>query len=209
MERKPIKSFIRTPISNLHFIQPSQYPAIVIVGKLITREQAAEIIIRTDKLISWEVETGLRINEYKQLSLKYLYNEWITSDYVLGPHGWCDWDGNIGCSHGNIGPYPTVEWIEYEWKLLLYYFPFLELQCQLFDREVSDVGRKPLIQFNVGKGKVETILPVKCLPHTVYGAKYRSVREWCSAYPVNDRYKGYKDMNQLQEAYGLCPRLKK
>lgn len=211
MERKPFqKPLKRTPFNlDLHQIQLPQYSAMVVIGKPITVEQAAEIIIRTDKLNCWESSTGLRNDGIVYIPLVFLNNEWITSDYILGPNGWCNWNGQIGCSHGNIGPNPTIEWIEYEWKLLLYYFPFLELSCQLFDRPVSDVGRKPIIQFDVGQGKVNTFIPVQCLPHTVYGAKYRSVRDWCSAYPVRDRYKGYEDMNQLQEAYELCLRLKK
>jgi hypothetical protein len=197
--------FIRTSF-NIYNTKLPEYVAMVVFGKSITVEQAAEVIIRTDKLNCWERNQGLRNDGISYIPLTYLYNEWITSDFVLGPHGWCDWKGNIGCHYGNIGHNSTVELVEYEWKLLAYHFHFLELRCQLFDREVSDVGRKPIVEYEVNNGQVTTLFPVQCLPHTIWGAKYRTVKEMCETYPVNDRYKGYSDLSQLEEAYKVCLR---
>lgn len=209
MERIPIlnthNTFQRIPFRfDLKAIQLSEYSAMVVLGKSITKEQASEIIIRTDSLNIWESKHGFRQGGITYLPLIFLCNEWITSEYSKGPHGWCDWEGNIGCHYGNIGPNATAEWIEYEWKLIAYYFPFLSLRCQLFDRDVNDVGRKPIVEYEVNEGVVKTLLPSDCLPHSVYGAKYRTVKEWCETYPVGERYKGFKSSKQVEEAYRIC-----
>jgi hypothetical protein len=209
MERRSIQylanTFKRIPFKlDLKSIQLPEYSAMVVLGDQITEEKASEIIIRTDSLNIWESKHGGFKGCITYLPLIFLCNEWITSEYSKGPHGWCDWEGNIGCHYGNIGPNATVEWIEYEWKLIAYYFPFLSLRCQLFDRDVNDVGRKPIVEYEVNKGVVKTLLPSDCLVHSVYGAKYRTVKEWCETYPVEERYKGFKNSKQVEEAYKIC-----
>jgi hypothetical protein len=214
MERRSIQhltnTFQRIPFKlDLKSTQLPEYSAMVVLGDQITVEQASAIIIRTDSLNIWESKQGLRNDGIVYLPLIFLRNEWITSEYSKGPHGWCDWEGNIGCHYGNIGPNATVEWIEYEWKLIAYYFPFLKLKCQLFDKDVNDVGRKPIVEYEVNNGVVKTLLPVKSLPHRIWGAKYRTVKEMCESYPVSDRYKGYRDLIQVEEAYKICLRKRK
>lgn len=65
------------------------------------------------------------------IKLNYLYNECIESSWMGGPHGWCDWDGTIGCATHNVGKWPDVEELTHEWQLIAETFPFLTLDCQV------------------------------------------------------------------------------
>lgn len=67
------------------------------------------------------------------IQLELLHNHQIESFSYLGPHGWCDWDGNIGCSRYDIGKWPTVGKITQEWGLIAGAFPYLTLDCQVLD----------------------------------------------------------------------------
>jgi hypothetical protein len=184
-----------------------KWPAIVVVGDSVTKEQAAEILIRTNTYISsnehlfdnqakalvyqlslddpsdfnafdktvrkhlglgekgdWE-----KIYEYKRekeeklgiLDLGYLSNHRICSAWIGGPHGWCDWDGTIGCHNYNIGKWPTVEEVYHEWCTIAKAFPFLELRCQLMNHEASCEEMAeipgPVVEFRVSKGRVRMV----------------------------------------------------
>lgn len=97
------------------------------------------------------------------LELGYLSNSYIVSSYIGGPHGWCDWNGRIGCSGYNIGKWPNVEEIAGEWALIAEAFPYLDLTCWLFNHEagctegVFDPG--PVVKFEVLAGEVEVLYP--------------------------------------------------
>lgn len=193
-----------------------KWPAMVVVGKPVTMEQAAEIIVRTsdpecscnDHLFSnsaqgilfdldpeecalytygavedvirkklgisdksnWKdvvVYKAAKQNELGILDLEYLANSRICSSWIGGPHGWCDWEGNIGCSNYNIGKYPTVENIYDEWSLIAKTFPFLELKCQLFNHEAGEeesvYKSEAVIEFHVEDGKVTMHYPKEIL----------------------------------------------
>jgi hypothetical protein len=182
-----------------------KWPAMVVVGRPVSRQQAMEIIIRTDDLSfgsnsprfnkeleeylydvkidtdGWDcIHDAIRVklgiltdvkysdaeydyidnkrSEVGQLKLEYLTNARIVSNWIGGAHGWCDWDGNIGCNTYNIGKRPTVEEVYNEWKLIAKAFPYLDLTCQLMNHESSCADMvddpKPLINFVVKNGRV-------------------------------------------------------
>jgi hypothetical protein len=192
-----------------------KWPALVVVGDPVSREQAMEILIRTDslRLSSNDREFDKQLNEHlyqikidtpgydsaeiairkklglgddkwvevfhyqeerrKELNwipLEYLNNSRIVSSWIGGPHGWCDWSGNIGTRNYNIGKWPSVETVFNEWKLIAEAFPFLNLRCQLMadEAEESEVDR-PLIEFAVKEGRVQMKVPKKPLTKTSFG----------------------------------------
>ena len=69
------------------------------------------------------------------LDIEYLHNARILSSWIGGPHGWCDWDGTIGCANYNIGKWPEESEVTAEWVRIAAAFPFLNLQAQLITDE--------------------------------------------------------------------------
>jgi hypothetical protein len=182
-----------------------KWPALVVVGKPVTREQAAEIIVRTDSLYfstndsAWagqlnsylydvepcssyrltdavESKLGLYDRDWQKtveyenaatnavgkIPLNYLDNHQIASSWIGGAHGWCSWDGEIGCSNYNIGKWPSVGDVYYEWARIAKAFPFLELKCQLMNREAGEddaVDPMPVVEFLVKDGRVKMTKP--------------------------------------------------
>ncbi len=162
-------------MSSIEWLGLTKWPGLIVTGKRITRKQAAEILIRTD---SWWLSSNTKwyeekvrkllnlpeddvdrqrqfLMDIKALELNYLNNSQILSCSIQGPHGWCDWKGNIGCSSYNIGKWPTVEEVKEDWVKIAQAFPFLHLKCQLLNDETcSDAELYPVVQFNICNGKV-------------------------------------------------------
>lgn len=113
-----------------------------------------------ERRIRWESMERLE-QELGRLQLNYLHNDQIVSSYIGGPHGWCDWQGNIGCSSTNIGKWPSVEEVTREWEAIAKAFPFLDLECQLCNHEAGypQEGQVngPVVKFFVKKGGVVVI----------------------------------------------------
>ena len=169
---------------DMNDIRLPKWPALVVVGDNVTKDQAKEILIRTtstyfhcndrewnqtlarvfgygtDEIGNAEWESLQRIcKELDIINLEYLANDRISSSYVDGPHGWCDWNGNIGCNSHNIGKWPSVEDVTEEWTKIAKAFPFLNLKAQLFDGEHCEEGTKPLVEFQVANGKLSVTPP--------------------------------------------------
>jgi hypothetical protein len=149
-----------------------------VTGRSVSPEQADEILVRTaiwalmcsnDK--SWEriiaEVAGISVGEYGYydseslrrfeqrhgvLDLRYLYNERIACAWINGPKGWCDWDGEIGCSTWNIGKWPTVEAVTDDWTTIAEAFPFLTLTAQLVPEEGEAAA--PAVEWSVSDGLV-------------------------------------------------------
>jgi hypothetical protein len=165
-----------------------KWPGLLVVGEPVTLEQAEEIIIRTASLhfssndkaflrdlykaadieleadYPWPEWKSMQAAEskYKVLPLDYLHNSQIVSSYIGGPHGWCDWEGHIGCNNYNIGKWPSVENVFNEWSLIAAAFSFLKLKSQLFNGETSENENgelQPVVQFNINEGVVELVTP--------------------------------------------------
>lgn len=102
--------------------------------------------------------------EYQCLKLEYLYNSQICSSYVGGPHGWCNWYGDIFTNSYNIGKWPSVEAVLNEWQQIATAFPFLKLTSQLCDGEHCEDSVKPVIQFEIKDGEVKVTEPTITIP---------------------------------------------
>jgi len=154
-----------------------KWSALTVTGNPVTREQAAEILIRTNswygcndrkweaavwQSIGLEKETGygLSYEERKEvnlglLTLDYLVNDRIMSCWIGGTKGWCDWNGNIRTRNYNIGKWPTVEEVQIEWEVIAQTFPYLDLRAVLWSQEAGQPENDPLVEFIVREGKVE------------------------------------------------------
>jgi len=139
----------------------TKWPLLLVTGQPVTEEQANEILIRTvnpwvlavnDR--AWNATVarilGIELNDHghfthgsiteacerlKTIELEFLYNSRVSSAWIGGPHGWCDWDGRIGCSNYNIGKWPDAESVTEEWQRIAEAFPYLDLTAQLVTGE--------------------------------------------------------------------------
>lgn len=139
--------------------------------------------------------------------LGYLANHQIISSWIGGPHGWCNWNGDIFSNNFNIGKWPSVESVAEEWGAIAEAFPFLELRAQLFKGETGDEDNEPIIEFVVANGKVEITEPGTQLAPPMFdmmGSIMRvlgdSSRE--RGIPVNSL------KVKLQDVYGEIPQVK-
>lgn len=153
----------------------TKWPALAIVGKSVTSEQADDILLRTwggyfysnddpwmqavGAIMGIE-HKGFRQFDYQSeaacykrlggIDLHYLGNERIMAARLGGPFGWCDWDGKIGCNSYNIGKWPSVDEVEEDLRAIAAAWPFLDFRMQLFDGE----GEGPLCgEWRVWDGK--------------------------------------------------------
>ena len=143
----------------------TKWPRLIVAGDPVTREQANDILIRSNTRYLFTNDSawgqavagvyGITIGKYGLdhqsaqpvfdrlgvLDLHYLANERIMSDRLGGPHGWCDWDGTVGCNTHNIGKWPTVEEVQEDLDSIAGAWPFLRMQVQLVaDEGESDVA---------------------------------------------------------------------
>lgn len=154
-----------------------KWPRLLVVGKPVTPEQANDILIRTDSWIlclndrAWTKAAyrvaGVVLAHYGMpgleelrdfrarmgvLDLAYMANVRIGSSWIGGPHGWCDWNGWIGCAAYNVGTWPSHEQVTDDWRQIAAAWPFLDLVAQL----VTDDGEGDLAgQWTVRGGQVQ------------------------------------------------------
>jgi hypothetical protein len=122
--------------------------------KEIAQDDAARMAWHHER---WE-RRDRRTAELGILGLNYLYNSRIASSWIGGPHGWCDWDGSIGCNTHNIGKWPSEEDVTEEWTVIAEAFPYLDLTAQL----VTNEGEGELAaEWRVQGGTVEQREPGK------------------------------------------------
>lgn len=180
-------------MTNLVDVALPKWPMMATLGRRVTEEQAAEIIVRcsslhmtcNDREWLYDVQQVFGIDDRPAfdatrwraiqaieeqlgtLPLSYLeLSDRIMSSYVGGPHGWLHWDGRIGeCGH-NIGKWPRVDEVHREWQAIATAFPFLELRCQLFSGEGCEDDIKPLVEYVVANGIARVIKPRSTM--TVY-----------------------------------------
>lgn len=130
------------------------------------RDKAAEEAFKAGESfdwISWHKKEQESWEGLGLLPLEYLHNYRVESSSSNGPHGWCDWDGSIGCSNYNIGKWPEVGKLTEEWRLIAETFPFLRLQCQVmaeerYGEDGEVVGVPPVVaEWHVGDGLVRQV----------------------------------------------------
>lgn len=172
-----------------------KWSCILVTGKKVTLEQAMEILIRTDSFyfstndLSFKkrlkaavgfTEQGededWREHYAKQAAIKEslgilplgdIHNSRIVSCWIGGPHGWCDWNGNIFTNNYNIGKYPSVQGVYEDWCKIAEAFPYLDLRCQLLSGESCEEDAKPVVEFVVKEGTVTMVIPESQLLPTV------------------------------------------
>lgn len=98
---------------------------------------------------AWERRWGV-------IELNYLSNWRISSQWFGGAHGWCDWDGAIGCRTWNIGKHPSAAEVRDDWQDIAKAFPYLELRAQLWPDEGD---APPVVEYVVSGGHVEVVKP--------------------------------------------------
>ena len=167
-------------------IDLTKWPRLIVAGDPVTREQANDILIRTNGRYNhtndgaWERAVaavyGITLDQYGSmewksakaaydrlgvLELHYLNNSQVMSSWIGGPHGWCDWDGRIGCSTYNIGKWPSVEDVQEDLDAIAGAWPFLRMHLQL----VTDEGEGQLAaMWVVGDGTATLVEPGEQMP---------------------------------------------
>jgi len=103
-----------------------------------------------DALVMWQQKWGVIFTEY-------VTNDWLSSAFACGPHGWCHPNGTIGYAD-NVGKWPTVSDILDDWSKLAVEFPFLDLVAVLTENECCEHG-EPLIAVTVKDGDADLSYP--------------------------------------------------
>lgn len=188
---------VKKPTSLFSVALP-KWPGFLVTGKPVTPNQAAEIIIRTSDLYFggnddsfrkqlWDA-AGVKTEQsdgnylrcdwrsvdkakarFQCLDLAQLTNHQVISSWVGGPHGWCHWDGTIGCDSYNIGKHPYYQEVLEDWQTIAKAFPFLSLRSQLLDGEISEDASQPVAEFVIERGEVTEVNPtvILCTPHSL------------------------------------------
>ena len=87
----------------------------------------------------------------KCISTEYVSNNWASSSFIFGPHGWCSPSGRIFYSD-NIGKYPSVGEVLAEWEKIADRFTFLDLNITLMDGEGCEEDTNPVVNIKVKGG---------------------------------------------------------
>jgi len=85
------------------------------------------------------------------LDLHYLHNARVASNWICGPHGWIDWDGQVEASTWNVGKWPKDEDIRFDLDRIAAAFPRLRMRVQVVEDEGA--GR-PAAEWLVERGEV-------------------------------------------------------
>lgn len=122
--------------------------------------------------------------------IEYIRPDRIGSVYVGGSHGFVDWDGTIGTCGHNIGKWPSIQNIHYEWKVIAREFPYLDLRCQLFSGENCEENTSPIVEYIVKDGVAEIKNPTEAI---VYRKEWGFDLEK-QAFILNERYCTVKNL---------------
>lgn len=161
-----------------------------------------------DQLVSACVECERKFGEFRnfwQLSsawshamnhvnTQYVYNDWMASSYIFGPTGWCHPDGSILVDGHNYGKWPDVKEIMDDWAILLKEFPYLDLQCTLFNAEAMDDNPEPVVTILVKDGEViacEPDLSLHCERPSPAGQHGRKVEDMVAAFQFGRSENGW------------------
>ncbi len=94
------------------------------------------------------------LSDWGYIETEYVWNDWLASRFIYGPHGWCHPDGTIG-HVDRVGKGQIAEEVYRDWCRLARAFPFLDLGVSLL-RAGRDDGEKDEAQvsFHVRSGQV-------------------------------------------------------
>ena len=93
------------------------------------------------------------------VSTSYVTNDWASSAFIFGPHGWCHPDGTIGFSD-NVGKWPSVQDVLEDWHHIAVAFPYLNLTATLMSGESCEEGTVPVVSIRVNNGQAMLSDPV-------------------------------------------------
>ena len=200
-----------------------KWPALIVMGERVTRDQAMEILIRTDDFMfmsndrEWDRQlceaAGMEFDgtfakldsaqaareKYHVLRLGELTNHRIVSSYIGGPHGWCDWDGAIFCNSYNVGKWSITEGVLGDWEKLAEAFPYLVLKSQLLSGEHTEDDASPLVEFHIQDGTAKAYEPESLLAPTVSDVSPASI----AAIFTNPYRERGCTIEQFKEALGV------
>lgn len=211
-------------------VQLPKWPGLLVSGKKVTPEQAAEIIILTDSTIPDFIDASndrvferllsdvfgiphltndnichwRKLQELRDrlgiLSLNYLSNSQIISSWIGGPHGWCRWSGSIFANNYNIGKWPSVAEVEEDWIKIAEAFPYLNLRCQLLSDEICESDGTAIVEFIVQGGTVKVQSPERNMIEPVDEAVDRFIYSWAN--PSRERGFSVEALkNELRRIY--------
>ena len=108
-------------------------------------------------------EDSFRTSEYLRKSIgfietQYVTNDWASSAFVFGPHGWCSPSGVIAFND-NIGKNPRIEEVYADWVIIAKAFPFIDATVTLMSGESCEEDTDPVINFRVLDGNVTICRP--------------------------------------------------
>jgi hypothetical protein len=111
-----------------------------------------------DRISHIPIDYDIIEDKIQRLELSYLHNDRISSSWVGGLHGWCNWDGKIFCNNYNIGKWPKIEEVEEDLKLIAFEFSFLNFTLQLLSQEIhSEEDYYPIYTCEVKDGSIKQI----------------------------------------------------
>jgi hypothetical protein len=151
-----------------------KWPGLLVEGQDVTPDQAAEILVRTHTwpcfsnnrseqrktnalfglTDEWSEKNEILLERAGVLDLEYLGNSMVTSCWLWGLKGWCDWEGRIGCSHFNIGKWPCNSDVTEDLEAIAAAFPFLEMRVQVLSGEIGEERIYPTAEWLVSGGQV-------------------------------------------------------
>jgi len=99
------------------------------------------------------------------INTEYVHNNWVSSSFIYGPHGWCHPDGTISYDH-NVGKRPDIDAIIKDWDALATAFPFLDVTITVMNGESCEDGTRPVVTLKVKDGNV-TVCPPEPAPDPV------------------------------------------
>lgn len=111
----------------------------------------------TYRVTDWDRMYQLR-NSLGIVHTSYVRNNWASSSFIGGPHGWCHPDGTISFSD-NVGKWPSIEEILDDWTGLAQAFPYLDLHVTLMSGESCDDDSEPVINIRVLNGQARPESP--------------------------------------------------
>ena len=95
-------------------------------GKPVTKEQAFDIIRRTDEFLAQDIDVE-KIRFHKDFVGGGYFNNWlIAKNHYPQGYGWIHVDGTVG-GNAITQKYPEIEELVQEWLLKLMAFPYLNL----------------------------------------------------------------------------------
>lgn len=107
----------------------------------------------------WENQAQWK-EDWGHLGTQYVRNDWVSSCFISGPHGWCHPDGTISFAD-NVGKWPSLKEIKNDWEVLAKAFPFLQVEITLMDKESCEEDSQPVVSMVVRNEEVTLVDPAE------------------------------------------------